>query len=145
MNPNRVQLLFFLGVLAITLHFSTLSIKEILQYASLNNHAPAQIKQWETIPLKNKFAIKADFSFIVDGKAWPGSYTFPEPYYLNEWAALSELKKKAKESWIAHYRAPHQAVLEKTFPASTAVKTVICYAVLLYFGFLRRKYAAAKT
>lgn len=140
MNPNRVQLFFFLGVLAITLHFSTLSIKEIFQYASLNSQAPAHIKQWEIVPLKNKFALKADFSFDAIGKAWPGSYTFPEPYHLNEWAALSELKKKAKAPWIAHYHNPEEAILEKNFPTSTLVKTVICYFVLLYFVVLRRKH-----
>lgn len=140
MNPNRVQLFFFLGVLAIAIHFSILSIKEIFQYASLNKEAPAQIKQWEIIPLKNKFAIKADFSFEAAGKTWPGSFTFPPPHHLNEWAALAELKKKAKEPWISYYHNPYQAALEKNFPTSTLFKTAICCAILAYFLSLRHKH-----
>jgi hypothetical protein len=139
-NPNRVQLLFFLGILAILLHFTILCSKEIFQYTSLNKEAPAHIHQWETIPLKNKFAIKADFSFEADGKAWPGSFTFPE-LYLNEWAALGDLKKKAKKPWISYYYTPYEPVLEKNFPTSTLFKTAICYGTLAYFLLLRRKMA----
>lgn len=140
MNPNRIQRLFFLGIVAIALHFTILSIKEIFQYTSLNKETPAHIHQWETVPLKNKFAIKADFTFVVDGKTWPGSFTFPK-LYLNEWAALSELKKGAKKSWISYYHTPHEPVLEKSFPTSTLFKTAICYGTLAYFLLLRRKMA----
>lgn len=138
MNSKRIQLLFFLGISAITLHYSILFFKEWIHYLSLNQKASAHINQWEIIPIKNQFALKVDFSFPAQEKTWQASFTFPSPYYLNEWAALTELKKKAKKSWTAYYNNPNGAVLEKSFPVALLIKMGICVGVVAYFFILRR-------
>ncbi|MBX7067137.1 MAG: hypothetical protein K1X28_07895 [Parachlamydiales bacterium] len=135
MNPKRIQLLFLLGVSAITLHFTILFGKECIHYLSLKNSAPAKVLQWETIPIKKEFGIKADFAF----EGTQGSYIFPPPYFPNEWAALSELKLMAKMPWTAHYKSPEKAVLKKEFPWNLLIRAAICYGVVIYFFNLKRR------
>ncbi len=135
MNPNRVKILFLLGICAITLHFTLLFAKEWRQYLLLKHTAPAHIQQWEIIPLKKEFGVKAAFTF--EGRS--GTFTFPPPYFPNEGAALSAMKTWAKEPWTAHYPHSGEAVLQKQFPLNLLFRTCICYGVLVYFLILRRK------
>jgi hypothetical protein len=137
----KVQLFFFLGVCAITLHFSLLFGKDAARYFSLNERAKAHISQWEIVEIKNRYALKADYAFQAQKKNWTGSFTLPPPYYLNEMAALAALKERAKESWTAWHKGknPQISALEKSFPAGLLVRMLICYGVLGYLLILKRK------
>lgn len=135
MNSNRVKILFFLGVCTITLHFTILFAKEWIHYLRLKYTAPAHIQKWEIIPLKKEFAVRADFTFDKGA----GTYIFPSPHFPNEWAALSEMKKWAKQSWNAYYNDPEMAVLQKQFPLNLLFRMSICCGVLIYLFILRNK------
>jgi hypothetical protein len=137
----KIQLFFFLGVCAITLHFSILFGKDAYRYFSLNEGAKARIQQWEIVEIKNRFALKADYVFEAQKKNWSGSFTLNPPHYLNEMAALSALKEKAKEGWTAYYNSkkPEVSALEKRFPTGLLIRALICYGVLIYFWLLKRK------
>ncbi|MBU6384105.1 MAG: hypothetical protein KGQ49_00670 [Verrucomicrobia bacterium] len=139
MNPKRIQLLFLLGTLAITLHFTCCFGWALFHYLSMSQTAPAHVKQWEIIPIKKQFAIQALFTIQTQEKDWQNSFTFPPPYYPNEWAALSELKIMAKKGWTAHYKYPNQALLQNEFPLNLCIRTMICFGVLGYFFILNRK------
>ncbi len=142
MNPKRIQLFLILGTCAITLHFSLLFAKESIFYFSLSHTAPATITRWEIAPVKKKFVIKADYTFGAEGNPLSGSHTFKTPLYLNERAAFLDLKKMAKDPWIAFYKAkdPESSCLEKSFPTGLLIRTLICYGVVAYFFILRRNY-----
>lgn len=136
MNPKRIQLLFFLGVFAIALHFAILFSKAWIHYLSLTHSSPAKVQKWEIIPIKKEFGIKAHFNV----ETHQGSFTFPPPYYPNEWAALSEMKLLAKAPQTAYYyKHPEKAVLKKEFPTNLLIRTTICIGVLIYFFNLKRK------
>lgn len=141
----KVLLFFFLGLGAITLHFSIRLGVDCLHYFSLKKGARAEIVQWEIMELKNRFALKADYTFKSQEKSWRGSFTLNPPHYLNEMAALSALKERAKESWTAWHnpKNPQVSALEKSFPTALLIRTVICYGVLTYFLLLKRKLKSA--
>lgn len=142
----KVLLFFLLGLCAITLHFSIRLGVDSLHYFSLKKRADAKIIQWEIRELKNQFALKADYTFEAQEKSWPGSFMLNPPYYLNEMAALSALKERAKENWTTWYnpKNPRDSALEKHFPVGLLIRTLICYGVLVYFLFLKRKIKLAE-
>ena len=92
--------------------------------------------------MKGKFALKAVYSFETQKKIWKGAYRLGPPYYWNEPAAASALKGKAKEAWSAWYnpKNPAQSALEKAFPSGLCFRTLVCYALLIYFFLLRRRF-----
>lgn len=139
MNSSRIQLFFILGVMAITLHFSILFGKELTRYLLLNGTTSGKITQWEIIPIGGRFALKADYTFKVQEKNCSGSFLLNPPYYLNEIAALAELKKKAKQPWPIHYRTgnPQISALEKSFPLNLLFRFACCIGVVIYLFFIK--------
>lgn len=142
MNPKRIQLLFFLGVVAISLHFAILLGSELFGYFSLSERTAAKISQWEIVPLKNKFALKASYTFGFKEKIWQGSSVLNAPHHLNEMAALADLKKKAKEPWQVYFKShnPNISSLERTFPLGLLVRFSCSLCVLIYFFVLNKRY-----
>lgn len=143
MSPKRVQLFFFCGVCAIGLHFTIRLGAALFHNWALSASAPAQITQWETVPVKDRVALRADYEFRAQEKTWQGQFTLPPPYSLNELAALAELKQGAKKSWVAWYNPndPRTSALEKSFPSGLFVRALICYGVLIYFFYLYKKFS----
>lgn len=141
MSPKCTQILFFLGVIAITLHFSIQLGLACTDYFSLQKEVKARIVQWETVPVKGRFALLAKYEFENKEKICQGSYTFEPPHYLNEAAAVEALKRMAKENWTAWYDPKNvvHSALEKSFPRGLAVRTAICYGVLVYFFYLYKR------
>lgn len=141
MSPARVQLFFFLGICAITLHFSIRLGGGLFHYLSFENSSIARVSQWEIVEIKGRYGLKADYTFEFQEKNWLGSFAFSPPYHLNEMAALAVLKEKAKEKWTAWYnhKNPQISLLEKNFPKGLLFRTLICYGVLIYFATLKRK------
>lgn len=141
MSLKRTQILFFLGVVAIALNFSIQFWRGCNDYFSLQKEARARILQWETIAVKDRFALVAKYEFENENKICQGSHKFDPPYYLNEPAAFEALKAKAKENWDAWYdpKNPCHTSLEKSFPTGLAVRTAICYGVLIYFFYLYKR------
>lgn len=131
-----------MGIAAITLHFSIRLGIDLYSYLSLKKSSAARISQWEIVELKGRYALKAEYLFEAQGKNWPGSFILSPPYYLNEAAALSALKEKAKEPFRAWYQPknPPTSALEKNFPKSLMFRTILCGVVLIYFLFLKRKF-----
>lgn len=130
-----------MGVCAISLHFSILLGRDLWHYFALDGLAPARVLQWEIVPLKEKFGLKASYGFELQDKTWLGSSVLEPPLYLNEFAALSGLKEKAKEPRNAWYKTGDPAIsaLEKKFPLNLLIRSLICYGVLIYFFSLYKR------
>jgi len=125
----------------VAVYFSIHLSKELFSYLSLTNQAPAKVSQWEIENVKENFALKATYSLNVDDRRYVGSYRFSPPYFWNEPAALTALNVKAKEKWLVWYdpSCPERSALEKSFPYSLLIRTLVCYAVLIYFFIFNRK------
>ncbi len=141
MSPRRAQLLFLIGVSAITLHFTIRFGLECARYFSLQNQTKARISQWEIVEIKDRFALKAAYGFESQEKTWQGVHTLRPPYYLNEVAALSALKEKARGNWTVWYHPqnPRISTLEKNFPTGLLIRSAVCYGVLAYFIYLYKR------
>ncbi|PIS02262.1 MAG: hypothetical protein COT85_06210 [Chlamydiae bacterium CG10_big_fil_rev_8_21_14_0_10_42_34] len=141
MKPARIQLLMVVGVIAITLHFTIRFGTQFYEYSALQKNTIAKILQWEVLEVNDRFALKASYEFATQGKSWKGDFTLSPPYYLNELSAIASLKSKAKESWTVWYnpKNPHFSALEKKFPLSYLVRSIICFGVLIYFFSLYKR------
>jgi hypothetical protein len=138
MTRRKILLAFLSGLGAIALYFSLHLGYESFQYVTLNRQSNAQISQWEIFPVRDHFAIKANYGFEAQEKTWNDSCALNPPYYLNEQAALSSLKMMAKKSWQAWYNPnnPSHSALERAFPLGLLIRTLICYGILIYFFYL---------
>lgn len=130
-----------LGTGSLALFFSLQLVTTCYHYFDLKNQAKAHISQWETVEIKERFVLKANYTFSAKEKTWQASSILNSPYYLNEPAALTALKIKAKENWVVWYspKNPSRSSLEKQFPLGLAIKTSICFGVLIYFLYLYKK------
>jgi hypothetical protein len=138
MTRTKILIAFLSGLGVIALYFSLHLGYESFQYFTLSKQSKAQISQWEIFPIKDHFAIKANYGFEAQEKIWNDSFTLNPPYYLNEQAALSSLKGMAKENWQAWYnpKNPTHSALERAFPLGLLIRTLICYGILIYFLYL---------
>ena len=139
---HRLQLVLISAVALISLYFSFQLSVQLFSCVPLAVQAPARVSQWEIEEVKGKFALKAFYSFEAQNKIWKGSCRFNPPYFWNEPSAMAALKAKAKEPVSAWYNPnnPSHSSLEKRFPSSLLFRTIICYGVLIYFFFVRRKF-----
>lgn len=137
---NKTQIFFLIGVVAIALHFSIKLGQGIFKYSVYSAHTPAQIVQWETVPAKDRFHIKATYKYALNQKNYSQVHTFTSAF-LSESAAIHQLKDLAKQPYTAWYNPqnPEQSLLEKTFPWGLFFRTSICYGVLIYFFYLYKR------
>lgn len=136
------QPLLFVGAALIALYFSISLGVAFWGYFPLSKEANANVFQWEVLEIKEKYPIKATYSFEANGKKWKNSFILPQPWSWNQASAIILLKEKAKQSWRVWYNPnnPTQSALEKHFPYNLFFRTVVCCAVLVYFGLLYRKF-----
>lgn len=142
LSSKKFQQFLLLAAAGASLYFSVCFGQSLFHYVSLQERAQARILRWEVVELKeDRFGIKADYSFRAQNRDWNGVYLLKNSYYLNEFAALSDLKKMAKQEWTVWFNPNHMqtSALEKSFPLSLLIRTLVCYLLLLYFFFLKRK------
>lgn len=136
---HRFQKILLLGTALIASPLTYQTVKEFLTYFSLTERAFAQILQWEVEEVSDRFALRGIYTFSYQGNTWKGTSLLPPPYFLNEPAAISALKERAKQSSTAWYNPnnPSLSSLTHIFPTSLFLRTVTCYAVLFYFLLVR--------
>ncbi len=139
-SPKRIQQILILSALAAALYFSCLSASSLLGYFSLSGSAKGKIEQWEIEERKERFYLKAVYSFESQEKIWRDSFTFKNDY-LNEFAALAALKEKAKQPQTVWHSAknPSISALERNFPINLIIRTLACYVVSIYFFYLSKR------
>jgi hypothetical protein len=136
------QPLLFIGAALIAFYFSSLLALSFWGYFPLSAEAKANVFQWEVVEIKEKYPIKATYSFEANGKIWKNSFIFSQPWSWNQPSAIILLKEKAKQPWSVWYSPnnPALSALEKSFPYNLFFRTLVCYAVLIYFALLYRKF-----
>lgn len=139
---KMVQVLLFIGIALVAFYFSVLLGKTFLSYFFLSSQTKAHVFQWEVLEINDKYPIKASYSFEVDGKMVKNSFIFPKPWSWNQASALALVRERAQQSWMVWYNPnnPECSALEKRFPYNLFFRSLICYAVLVYFYLFRRKF-----
>lgn len=143
MLQKRLFALFLVSAAVLaSLYFSIRLARELKNYLSFTSQTEAQIHRWEIKEIKEKFAIRAVYSFGFQGKNWTGSTTLAKPWHLNEPSAIVTAKEKAKQAWIVWFnpKNPSESSLEKFFPTYLLFRTIICYLVLVYFLIISKRF-----
>ncbi len=139
MLQQNVFFLFLLGLgVLVCTYFSIETATSLSHYFALKASAPAHILRWEIKEVKGKFPITAHYSFQTQDTIWQGASTLSKPWHLNEMAAATAVKTKAKEKLNVFFspQNPLKSGLEKIFPTNLMIRTILCYAVLGYFFIL---------
>ena len=126
--------LVFLGLIAFS-YFSYQLVSAFQDYFPKTAQAGAIISRWEVKEMGGEFALKAIYSFEIQGKIWNGVSVLAKPWYWNEPAAVASLKTIAQEKWEVWFdpKNPAHSSLQKTFPTGLLCRTILCFVIFIYF------------
>ncbi len=109
-------------------------------YFSLTEQSPAKVTRWEIGEKGSRYGATAVYEYTFQDQIFRGKTTLQDAW-MSEAGALSEIKEKSLNGWVAHYNPenPVQSSLEKRFPMGYLVRSGLCFCVLIYFYMLRKK------
>ncbi len=130
----------FILTLGVAIYFLSFLIKEWFDYSKLRVQVPVKIEEWQVRELKNgKFAIAAKYSYEFQGKNLQGFTLFKKPLYLNDQAAIYDLRKNeaVKSVWL-NPKLPQESSLKREFPLYPMIRALLVFTVLGYFFYLKK-------
>ena len=132
--------LVLVGILS-SVYFSYRLSEALLFYCSLTRQAEVHISRWEVKEAQGKFIVKAAYSFEFGNSSWTGSSIVDQGWYLNEAAAIEDLREKANKQWLVWFdpSSPWNSSIEKSFPKGLLFRTATCYAVFIWFVIFLKK------
>lgn len=132
--------LVLLGAVS-SIYFSYRLSEDLFFYCSLTKQAEAHISRWEVKEVQGKFIVRAAYSFELENSLRTGSSAVDGAWYLNEAAAVGDLREKANRQWLVWFdpSSPSISSIEKSFPKGLLFRTVVCYAVFVWFVIFFKK------
>ncbi len=120
---------------SISAYFGGKFVWEALIYSSLTGKTPAKVLQWAIEEAGSRYAIWAVYEYRFKEKTFMHKARLPGPLFLNEGAAVTEMKAKSKEILTAYYdpESPARSALGRTFPTNYGIRFAISLLVLIYF------------
>ncbi len=134
------QVLFWVATI-FSIGFCSQAVWQLYQFGQLDRSTKAHTIEWSVEELSpSAFALGAQYTFFVDGKAIDGETRFRKPYYLNQFAAQKEIQERKKRSWPVFYNKKRPAVssLEKVFPLKSCLYAIMTVGISLYFLILKK-------
>jgi len=145
LSQKSLYLLLIAAAALISLYFWGLAARVVLANHPLKDKIPVRIVQWEVEEKgSNQYALKARYTFEIEGKVYHGKTLFAKPTYLNSASAISAIRENAQgKSWKAWFDRcdPTRSSMEKFSASGLLFRAVIATAVLGYFLlFLYKKF-----
>jgi len=115
---------------------------EVRNFHKFDKKAEAKITEWEIDQgKKGKFRIAAVYEYDIKGKKIRGKTIFNKNFN-NYSAAFSELNNLAKKKWETWYSSKDDNIsgLERNFPTTHCVYSIVSIAVLLYFLLFQKNF-----
>lgn len=143
-SPKALYVGLIIFACLVSCYFWVQAIRTLSYNYFLNEQISAHIYQWDVEEIgSDQFALKANFSFEIDGQVYRGKTLFSKPLYLNQISAIAALKEKAAGSkdwmaWVDRDR-PAWCTLEKERPYNFLLRAALSSAVILYFILFRKK------
>lgn len=109
------------------------------RYFHLTHSEEAQVSDWKVVEIKSgKFSVEAVYQFQIEERAIMGTYAFSKPVYPNPYLAEDLVEAWQEKTWEIWYnpKQPHDAALQKVFPAKKAIHFALSLGIILYFAFL---------
>lgn len=144
MNYQKVLYFVLVGVsLMFCAYFGASSLRTMIYNYLLNRPVSARVIQWEVEEIGfDRYAVRAHYTYDVDGRNYPGQALFVKPLYPNPDIAIASLKEMALQnaSYPAWVRAtdPTISALEKPFPFSSVLRMVVSGVLVAYFLFKKK-------
>ncbi len=132
----------------ITAGFLVSASLDLWAHMRLEKKTIAKVDKWKIIEKgASKFALKAHYTFEVQGKTHHGKTIFSKPYHLNRISAEKQIKIYTARQWPVWYQHSHpqHSSIEHLFPVKKCLYGLMVLGVFLYFVYLRHRYFANNT
>lgn len=127
---------FILALSGIVLWFSITAATSLYRYSVLTATTPATSTTWSVEELSFEFfALRASYTFNVNGKVENGEFTLKEPIFRNARAAQDFIPRYQALPWKVWYdpSGSHHSALQKNFPFKECLYATLLWGLLLYF------------
>jgi hypothetical protein len=131
---------FFIFIGAVLAWFTLSASYQLYRYAQLNEEAPAKTIVWSVKEIADdKYILGTQYTFEVDGVLYTGNTRMTSLSFRNSWAAEQAIPKIDNSQWLVSYSKsdPRHSTLQKSFPTKETVSTLLLWALLGYFFWLR--------
>ncbi len=138
---NASSLLVWVAGL-ITAYFLLSAALDLWGYLRLEKKSIATVEQWEVIEKSSsQFALKASYTFHVQGQIYNGKTTFSKPYHLNRLSAEKQIKIYTAQEWPVWYQPSHpkNSSIEHIFPVKKCLYSLIVLGIFFYFVYTSKK------
>jgi len=136
MHKNFCWLIFLFIVGAITTWHTGIFSVRLYQYYQLDAIASPTKVDWAVKPLsKGRFALVAEYSFLVQGTIYHGKTILKKPLFRNLWAANNSLPRYQSQQWKIWFSAnyPHHSTVQKSFPLKECFYAGVLLLLFIYF------------
>lgn len=133
--------LIALLALLVGLFFSGKAALKFAMELPLKEKKEVKIVQWEVKEKKGKFFLFAAYELEFENKIYTKRQELKEGPFINEYAAILALQKRAKKPHVAFYfpKDPSRSSLEKGLFWAPFYKALLALGVSVYFCYLKRK------
>jgi hypothetical protein len=139
-NPS--SLLSYLAALVAAFFLATASY-ELWNYFQLKQKTAAVVYHWKILKkASSQYAIRASYTFEIQGKNYTDKTIFGKPYHLNRLSAENQVKRLHKQPLTVWYQSnnPDHSSLSKEFPLKKCLYALLVLGVAIYFVTLRWRY-----
>lgn len=136
MHKNYFWLIFLIAITMAVLWYTSKAAYNYYQYAAVNQSVWAKQVLW-SIHHKSSdiYLLKADYTFLVDGKENTGSTIFSDPIFRNPWSAEDAIKRHTQHPWTVWHSTKDltNSTLEHRFPWKELISAGVLWVLLAYF------------
>lgn len=140
MKPNWIWYVFLSVIASLIIGYTAFFLAKAYDYVLLTKQVPASSVNWSVYSRdEDVFAAQADYTFSFEGKQyagrtiWDDGERYPNPYALEK--LMNVLSTQEWKVWL-NSRNPANSSLQKKFPITECVSTVILWCVFAYFVML---------
>ena len=106
MNSNKTWTGLVAVMALITLWFTWGATEKLYEYARFQKRTDVEISNWSVEKVaQDRYALKAQYSYLVEGKEYHGETLFDGALYRNPWAAQEAIPIENVKAWKAWYAA----------------------------------------
>jgi hypothetical protein len=127
----------------ITAGFLISAALDLWGYLRLEKKSIATVDKWRIIEKSSsQFALRASYTFNVQGKTYQGKTILSKPYHLNRISAEKQVKIYTAQQWPVWYQPSHpkNSSIEHIFPFKKCFYSFMLLGIFFYFIYLRNRY-----
>lgn len=139
MHKNTIWQAFIAVIFATTLWYSIVAIYSYYSYVHLKVQTSPSAMDWDIVEKSDEdYVAQSIYRFEFKGKSYPGTTSFTDTPYRNQWAAEQAAREFSKKQWKIWFdpQNPHHSSLQKNFPLKECISALFLWGLVLYFLWL---------